>query len=391
MRKEGIFMSDESQEQGKSSSDEQNDFAQYLKKIGVSENAAEETAAGIQHFTELESFILEEIKERSADHPELQEIRTIHEFLDYYDRAGQKAWKEIYDAAEKRFQKGRKPVQINSKPIKQEIRPMDKANATVWNDLTRLLDEEGRIYLKAEKAGSKTEKSILYSINFDGLDKDGITLSKELTAFDKDVYSTIASIMHYGNTDVISVGQIASIVYNKKTPGTRDLQTVNDSITKMAATWIMLDNSLESGYKYPHFKYDGHLLPCERVSAYINNNLTKAAIHVFRFPPLISFAQDRAQITTVSTKLLYGAPINKTEQNRRLADYLITRIAHIEKSHGRTSPKMLYATIFEHCGIVAKKQKERAPETINRFLDFYKDQGFIRGYRKLPNGVEILC
>ena len=177
---------------------------------------------------------------------------------------------------------------------------------------------------------------------------------------------------------------------NRGNPNTEDLQKINDSLTKMGAARVYLDNAQEVqvNKKYARFKYDASLLPFERISAYINGQLVESAIHLFREPPLITFARERGQITGLTRQLL-ESPISKTDANLQLEDYLLERIGHMKSPKSKAPRKMLFSTIYERCGITTKKQRQRAPEKIRRYLDHYNKCGWIAGYTMDKDGVTI--
>ena len=101
---------------------------------------------------------------------------------------------------------------------------------------------------------------------------------------------------------------------------------------------------------------------------------------------IAKYSKSRKQITTVPRAVL-ESPLNKTNENLKIDDYLIERIAHIKK--GKMSNKILYETIFANCGITEKKQKQRAREKITRFMAHYAKTGFIKGFKAGPDGVII--
>lgn len=258
--------------------------------------------------------------------------------------------------------------------------PLDKPNSKIWNLLTTAEDGQLSFDFDTAKQGSGKEALIYYTIDFNALESlPELNITKQLTPFDKRVYIIAAALYNAGN-EVITATQIYKADHDKL-PNDKDLKKINDSLTKMGAAHIYIDNKNEISVNksYPKFKYDASLLPFERVSAYINGQLTEAAIHLLREPPLITFARERKQIATIDRQLLL-APISKTDANLRIQDYLIERIAHIKNPHFTTSNKMLYAKIFERCGITEKKQKQRAPEKIKTCLDHYTKCGFIKGY-----------
>ena len=167
-----------------------------------------------------------------------------------------------------------------------------------------------------------------------------------------------------------------------------DIRKINNSISKMAGARIYIDNVQEvnANYKYDHFRYDGALLPMERIQAVVNGQVADAAIHIFREPPMMTFARERKQITTFSARLL-DSPLSKTNSNIELEDYLIEEIARIK--NGKRSNKLLFKTIYEHANITTTKQKQRAPGKIRQLLEHYKAHGFIKAYDEKKDGVII--
>lgn len=204
-----------------------------------------------------------------------------------------------------------------------------------------------------------------------------IPREKQLTPFDKRCCIAVAALFNAGN-EIISATQVCRMMGNTGNPSKTALQKVNDSLTKMRAAHISIDNP----------KYEGALLPFERISAYINGKLTKSAIHILQEPPVISFARQRNQITTVSRQLL-ASPVSKTDANLRIDDYLLERIGHMKSGKGKTPRKMLFTTIYKQCAITTATQKHRAPEKIRRYLDHYKKCGWIKGYAEDADGITI--
>ena len=271
----------------------------------------------------------------------------------------------------------KKDPRIIAKQAEKLLYPLDKPNSKIWNMLSEA-DAHGQMMMNF-RTGKTKDVLVFYSINFDDLDP-ALKISKKLTPYDKRVYIAAAALFNAGN-DVITATQIFREMGNSAPPAPDQIQKIWDSLTKMRSAVIQLDNQKETETikKYGVFKYDGQLLPFERISAYINNTLTDAAIHLFREPPLVSFARQRNQVTTITRKLL-ESPISKTEANLQLEDYLLERIGHMKKPNSTTPRKILYATIFENCGIESRNQRHRAPEKIKRYLEWYQKNGWILGY-----------
>ena len=267
--------------------------------------------------------------------------------------------------------------------------PLDKPNSTLWNylDTAAHADKNGQIRFAMEPSGSRKEITTYYSINFDEI--PDLSISRILTPYDKRVYIAAAGLYAAGNK-YFSATQIYKAMGGIGSPSANDLAKINASLDKMMFARITLDNAEEAAaYKKESlgFQYAGPLLPCERAIVTVNGQPTETAIHLFREPPLISFAKQRGQITTIPVKLL-ASPISKTDANLQIDDYLIGRISRMK--NGKAKNKILYKTLFTACRITGRKQQERAKkDKILRYLDYYKQEKFIKGYTAEADGITI--
>ena len=295
---------------------------------------------------------------------------------------------------------------IVAHPISSADFPIDKVNSNVWkllenatpgqygfdfgenfvevDERTGLIDVDFNMASQKDKAISRSVP-VTFCIDFSELE-DSIT--KKLEPYDKRVCIAIAALFNAGY-EVMTLQQIYNAMGNSGKAGKTDKAKINGSITKLAGAKLHLDNMQEADlYNRVTFKYDGNVVPMERIRAVVNGKLVESAIHVFREPPPISFARERKQITTVPIKLL-DSPLSNTSANIQLEDYLIERISRIKKDGSKTSNKILFATIYKNTGIKTKKQKQRAPEKIEKLLDHYKACGFIKDYGFEQDGVKI--
>ena len=266
--------------------------------------------------------------------------------------------------------------------------PLDKVNSKLWTMLqeTKAGGQLKLWPLKAEKDGSEKELSIMLGLDLPDLEDAGVKITKRLTSYDKRVYMAISALFNAGN-NVISLTQIYYAMGNTGKPAAYQIKKIQDSITKMNLAHVYIDNTQEvTVYNYPRFSYDASLLPMERGSVILNGKITDAAIHIFREPPVITFAKQRKQITTITVKVLQS-PISKTDANLLIDDYLIERIAKAKRTGSRG--KILYSTLYEAAQITTKKQRERAPEKVKTYLEHYKTCGLISDYSMLKDGIQI--
>lgn len=272
---------------------------------------------------------------------------------------------------------------IGGRKIKALDLPLDKPNSRIWNMLTETTGGQLKLAFATEKAGSKKEVSILYSIDFDELKDARIT--KALEPFDKRVYIAVAALFNAGNT-LITIPQIYNAMGYNGTPGKFDREKINTSITKMAAAKIFVDNAEEvnAGYKYPLYQYEGYLLPLERVNAIVNGDLVESVIRPFREPPMITLARGRKQITTIDRKLL-TTPVNKNNTNIAFEDCIMARI--IKARSGKGTKRILYNTLYKEAHLTTSKQQTRAKAPLKKILDYYVECAFISSYTMDGEGI----
>lgn len=288
-------------------------------------------------------------------------------------------------------------VSVTAIPIDELVYPVDKLNSVIWKNIPISFDGWAKLPVStaAKKKQARNypvsvngkEAVVNYAVNFEKL--DGMTITKALTAYDKRVYLAAAALYGAGN-NVVSVTQIHKAMGNKGRPSKNQMQKIDNSLTKLRMAQIFVDSTQEHRiYKrYPVFKYDGDLLPFERGSAYINGELVDAAVHLFREPPLVTFAKDRGQIAKIPKAVLISG-INKTDGNLQIEDYLLVRICHMKNASFQTSERILFSTLIEKSGITEQKTRQRVPEKVKAYLAHYKKVGWIAGFTVDDAGATI--
>ena len=265
--------------------------------------------------------------------------------------------------------------------------PVDKVNSTIWDCFAN--DSKGQIKfaIKAEREGSRIPLNILYSIDFSAIDKE-LKITKSLSPFDKRVYIAIAGLYSVGFS-FVSLTQIHYAMGGTTRPGKKEMKKIRLSILKMIAAQIYINNEQEiTVYQnYVRFVYFGPLLPCEVQTAYTNGQLSDGVIHIFREPPVMTFARQRKQISTIAIKVLQS-PISKTDANLRIEDYLIERVCRAKKNaQQKNLKKIMWETLFEKTKITDAKQRKRTPEKVEKLLSHMVDCEMIKKYEIRCDGI----
>lgn len=300
-----------------------------------------------------------------------------------------KTWEKLIEEEQEKVEQKRQ-AEANAEELEKQI--IQNAAKSEQQPLEKKLEGYVKKQFNIGAAGKgKNKVSVNFAIMFNELEKDGtLKLTGGLTPFDKRVYIAIAALASQNN-GCMSIGQIYATMGHNEKPTAANIEKINDSLNHMDPIKIYIQNNNEHK-AHPNVKevvYDGHLLPFERVSGYMNNGLCcESIIHVFREPPLMTFARERNQITTIPREIL-ATPLRQTDSSLRLEDYLVEQISAMKRDQ-KYSRKMLYTTIFKHSNANTSDQRKRTRKNITRLLDYYKECKWIKNYSYIKDGVKIL-
>ena len=369
----------------------------YLRRLSEAEQVGDKLLYSLFHTMCLESafncisFMIFEIREQIEVMKAYGNIEKIFDpikekILEWYSFSES----EIATAFQDYLNKYVKQPTINvvAKKLQSVPFPLDKASQLLFRSL-----EAGTYSMPVEKSGSNDSLNTIFTIDFEELENSKALTFRPLTPFDKRVYVVIGALWDAGN-EYMTIQQIHRAMGGKGSPASYQIKEIDESISKLMRTTIKIDNQEESeAYNYPHFVYDSAFLPAERVQKIsINNRPAKYAIHLFREPPLLTFARQRKQITTYTPEQ-YALPFSLTEDNISLDDYFRSRIARMKRDKEKKKPynnKMLYATIYDNCGINTKMKRSRAIDKFRKLLDHYQTTGMIAGYQERQDGIIII-
>ena len=188
----------------------------------------------------------------------------------------------------------------------------------------------------------------------------------------------------------MSLSQIAAVMGNRSNPSTNMIERIEKSIYKMMTAAVILDQT-EDYSKYTELviekKYIGNVLAAERKMATINGQLVADALHLYREPILMEFARVRGQLSRVPKEVIENTK-RQTDNNIAIETYLMQRIARMKDPKAKAIKKIRYDAIFKDAELVGKQQ-HRAMSTIFEYLDHYKKVGWIEGYSRIKEGVQI--
>ena len=283
--------------------------------------------------------------------------------------------------------------------------PTDKFNARFWGlwrsipkgQLPPGFKEDGSGSFKIDLANREdkkagTHRAIVCQIDFKSLEDKGII--PQLSPYDKRVYVALSSlwcgITKEEGRSTFSIAEIYHEMGKVGNPSKSARQRINDSLTKMAGAHIRIDNmgEFKAYERYGHFRYDGQLLPMERLSGYIDGQLVEGLVHLFREPPAYTFGHNRKQFTSFGVELLQ-TQIQQTDDNLATEDYLIRQISWMKRGGGNRSRRITLADMFEDLGLDKGYRRTRCRDTAKKALDHYVKCKWIEGYKADSEAIVI--
>lgn len=359
---------------------------ELLESIKAITTDLQEVSDLLQELTELEPYINAELEKPEYNGETLDSITgkyTARELLELLEDPQQPFTKAVIAARAARDSVEHTTIK---RPESIEF-PLDKINSHAWNLLKE--DTAGQVTIDFNMLPDDKkdlQATAYYSINFESLGDD-IAITRRLQPFDKRVYTAVSALFNAGNAIVTATQIHAQMGYTNK-PSKNQIKKIDESLSKMTGAQILLDTEMEARVlNYKRFEYEGSLLPIERVRAIINGQLTESAVHIFREPPLMTFAKERRQVTTVNVSLLQS-PVSKTDANLQIEDYLIERISRAKNGKSK-SCKILFKTLFKHANVNTASQKSRAPEKIKAYLTHYQQENYIKRFSFAKDSVTV--
>lgn len=256
------------------------------------------------------------------------------------------------------------------------ITPKDKLSDLLFNGG---LNEE-LTPLKMEERSRKKELTDKVNINFDAL--ENISISRDLSPYDREVHDSIVSLYIDGGNEYIT----PLMIYRTMTgnPKAKLLPKQQVAILESVARCSSIKITIELIHKMKKVIYEGNLIYTEKVRVEHLGKFNEW-VHILREPILYGYASSKNQVGRLDIKLL-NTPSNKNEETIVLEGYLRRRIQAMKSSN--VSRTIIYETIYKYLNLSSespeaeRNKKKKIRDSIAVALTFFKDQGFICGYTK---------
>lgn len=290
----------------------------------------------------------------------------------------------------------KKITNFTTRSPKNWITPVDKVSSKAF-------DGEGTLYntklVGVDISSRKTKKEILSMVSLDFDDKAVQIIGKrELTPYDREIHDALVTLYVDGENEYITPQMIYRAITGNANAklNPKQQETISNSLNKLMYSRLVVKASKEEceAYGFKSFKYEGAVINAEKVTAVLQNQEVKEVYHLLKDPVLYTYAAKKKQIGRLDIKLL-NSPVNKTEENITLQSYLYRRILAIKVSE-KLSPTILYDTVYKQIDIQAasnaslRNKKTKVRKAIKSILDYWKQNGFIKGYTENSRKTEIV-
>lgn len=283
-------------------------------------------------------------------------------------------------------------------PSLQTIRPKTYIMQidAITNQLTTL---GGRDRLRVGTRGNQPVKT---TVTLDIPQHMRIDGGAVLTTYDKSIINGVTSLLESGNP-VFSIPMLYHAMTGKQNPTVDEqlFEELSGKLEKMRRLVISIDLSEENQARFitdengeplsvEHVMIEGYLLPLNKFSGVINGKKAEL-FQLIQNPPLYAYSKMKRQLASVPISLL-NAPVNNNSTTIPLKTYLLQRIELMK--NGKNSIKsntILYDTVYAELGDqnANKTRKMRIRTYVCTILDYFIEQGYLKGYEEYKKGRAI--
>ena len=287
---------------------------------------------------------------------------------------------------------------------KKYVMPVNKLH----NNLAEISDSGESTITVINANGKKPAVTTWVQLSFED-NNVSLTGETNITEYDKSIFNGVISQLEAGNRALTP-----AMIY-RAVAGLDDAQyvspqqkaAVTKSIEKMRRTWINIDATAEYRAYLGHNKnmkvqkanFDTHLIVADRATAIINGARHSAYIFAntsdgaIKMPALYDYAKISGQILNVPVEAM-RLPINNTEKNIILRDYLLREIWAIRNPKSPRRPEISYQGIYKHLdikqnGSTAKTEMKRTRDATEKILEYWVNTDFIKSFSTYKNGRTI--
>lgn len=274
-------------------------------------------------------------------------------------------------------------------------------NNKLTNQLADDIIDTGSYELTVAGKGKNTITTVCV-LTYEG-DNVKLTGRQSFTEYDRNVYNSITSLFVYGNdTHIVTPAMVFRAMVcmtETETPSAQQIGAVTRSLDKMRFIRARVNCTEElkrrgaciDGEQISGGMIDTYLLMAEAITVEAGGKKVKA-YRIIKTPILYEYSRLVKQVLTIPAILLdvksEGQRVKNTEQRIAIKGYLLRRI-EVMKGKTKQSNHILFDAIYSAAGEdkPSDMEKKRFREYVFTVLDYWKEQGYIKGYDRLRSGT----
>lgn len=298
-------------------------------------------------------------------------------------------------------------------------------NHKLANEITKDLVGAGQTYLKVASNKSKKPIPIICDLAYDE-EKIQIVSRRPLTEYDRNVYNAITSLYVGGDPSHIVT---PAMVYRAMTgmsatekPTPQQIDAITKSLDRMSCIRVRVDCTQELNARRMALNLGG-CIKAGHIGTYLLNTKdcyieaggkVLRAYKIEEAPILYSYSKELNQVVSVSSHLLdvkavdaktgqITGRIANTESRIAIKGYLLRRIEVMKNPNNKQVSHNVsllsyerdgrhHAGLYEIAGNAAPTTKDatRIRSYVSAALDYWKTEGYIKGYAWIKRGRQIV-
>ena len=258
--------------------------------------------------------------------------------------------------------------------------------------ITRIINN-ATLPIIVSRSGAKKTMQINVTVYNANLPEE-ITLAKPVSFKDRIVEDAIGNLFEQG------FSQITPAMVYRQINGLSDTRAVtpaaerkiDNSIRRLASTWVQIDYTeqlraiAKNKDKIEKGIIQGNIINANNVYLQFADGTIKSGWKIKDMPKIYAYSKEVKQIATIPTALLNTSTVvRSTDETTAARYYLLTQIERIK---GTGNKRILFDSMFETIGDNAPMEKtesgrqirSRRIAAIQTILDYFKEQGHIKGY-----------
>lgn len=235
------------------------------------------------------------------------------------------------------------------------------------------------------------------SLSFNKDESRGVSCSRVLTNFDREVIDAVSTLA--SNAQIMTAAMIYRVITGKDDSvavSQPQKKRVEESMNRCAECRVVIDITSElkgngGSSDNESLQYMGHAINYEAIK-HQKGRGTTTYYKINTMPPFYRFAERLGKISVVPLRLL-DSPVSKTDNIIAIQSYLLREIDSMKRAESKPRTiewEIIYQMAIQEGKKESRQENKRTRDTIQKILDFWVTEEFIRGYQSPSRSGTII-